>query len=433
MAMDSMGRRVSEMADGLAGSGILKVAYEVRALRDSGRDVCDLTVGDFAPREFPIPSALAGAVESALRRGETNYPPSSGMPALRQAIRAFYAEWLGLDYDVDSILVTSGARPAIFGSYVGLVDPGDVVVYPTPSWNNDAYSHMVGATVRTVPCDAQDGFLPTAAALAPALRHARLLVLNSPMNPAGTAFTAAALGDICDAVLAENARRAGTERPLYLLYDQVYWMLTFGGTVHVNPITLRPAMRAYTILVDGISKALAATGLRVGWLAGPTDVVQRLAIVLGHVGTWAPRPEQVGTATLLGATSDLRAFHETMLHGVRARLNALDAGLRALAAEGCAVESIPPMGAIYLSARFPPAGTRLADGTTLETDEQVRRFLLDRAGLAVVPFRAFGVADDTGWFRLSVGAVSVAEIDAMLPRLRDALRLTTRAGALMHT
>ena len=429
--MDSV-RRVSEMADGLAGSGILKVAYEVRALRDSGRDVCDLTVGDFAPREFPIPAALADAIEAALRGGETNYPPSSGMPALRQAIRDFYAEWLGLDYAVDSILVTSGARPAIFGSYLGLVDPGDVVVYPTPSWNNDAYCHMVGAIERQVPCDAAHGFLPTAALLAPALRGARLLVLNSPMNPAGTAFTADTLAEICDAVLEENARRGGAERPLYLLYDQVYWMLTFGGTTHVNPVVLRPAMRAYTIQVDGISKAMAATGLRVGWLAGPTDVVQRLSIILGHVGTWAPRPEQVGTAKLLGATAELRAFHEGMLRSMRARLDALDAGLRALAVEGFAVESIPPMGAIYLSARFPLVGTRLADGSVLESDEQVRRFLLDRAGLAVVPFRAFGVPADTGWFRLSAGAVSVADIDAMLPRLRDALRLTTGAGALTH-
>ena len=209
-------------------------------------------------------------------------------------------------------------------------------------------------------------------------------------------------------------------------------MLTFGGTTHVNPVVLRPAMRAYTIQVDGISKAMAATGLRVGWLAGPTDVVQRLSIILGHVGTWAPRPEQVGTAKLLGATAELRAFHEGMLRSMRARLDALDAGLRALAVEGFAVESIPPMGAIYLSARFPLVGTRLADGSVLESDEQVRRFLLDRAGLAVVPFRAFGVPADTGWFRLSAGAVSVADIDAMLPRLRDALRLTTGAGALTH-
>ena len=425
-------RRVSEMADGLAGSGVLKVAYEVRALRDSGREVCDLTVGDFAPREFPIPASLVTAIEDALRRGETNYPPSSGMPVLRQAIRAFYAEWLGLDYEVESILVTSGARPAIFGTYLGLVDPGDVVVYPTPSWNNDAYCHMVGATVRAVPCDARHGFLPTAAALAPSLRGARLLVLNSPMNPAGTAFTAAALGEICDAVLEENARRGGAERPLYLLYDQVYWMLTFGGTTHVNPVALRPAMREFTIQVDGISKALAATGLRVGWLAGPADVVQRLSIILGHVGTWAPRPEQVGTAKLLGATAELRAFHDTMLRSVQARLDALDTGLRSLGAEGFAVESIPPMGAIYLSARFPLVGTRLADGSVLESSEHVRRFLLDRAGLAVVPFQAFAAAEDTGWFRLSVGAVSVAEIDAMLPRLRDALRLTTGAGALTH-
>ncbi|MEP6690755.1 MAG: aminotransferase class I/II-fold pyridoxal phosphate-dependent enzyme [Gemmatimonadaceae bacterium] len=418
--------RVSAMAGQLAGSGVLKIAGEVRALRESGREVCDLTVGDFASKEFPIPSMLLNGIETALRAGETNYPPSAGMPALRQAIRAFYLEWLGLDYPLESILVASGARPAIYATYRAVVDPGDVVVYTVPSWNNDAYCAMVGAESRPVPCEPGDGFLPTCEALGPALPGARLLVLNSPANPTGTAFTAGTLAAISDLVLEENARRGDDERPLFLLYDQVYWMLTFGDTVHVNPVSLRPEMAPYTILVDGISKAFASTGLRVGWLAGPADVVAKMSNILGHVGAWAPRAEQVATAKLLGATAEVKAFHARMVEGVRSRLDGLYDAICDLARDGYPVEAIAPEGAIYLSARFALNGARLADGTTLRSNEEIRRFLLDSAQLAVVPFQAFGSGDETGWFRLSVGAVSMAEIAAVIPRLRTALAAVIR-------
>jgi len=198
-------------------------------------------------------------------------------------------------------------------------------------------------------------------------------------------------------------------------------MLTFGDTTHVTPVGLRPAMRDYTIFVDGISKAFAATGLRVGWAVGPSDVMARMSDLLGHVGAWAPRAEQGATARLLGATGEVQAYRRGMLAGLQQRLDALYDGLRAMAAEGLPVEVIPPMGAIYLSVRFAVLGRRTDAGATLATNEEVRAYLLDRAALGVVPFQAFGLVEDTGWFRLSVGAVSPDEIAAMLPRLHEAL------------
>jgi aspartate aminotransferase len=303
-----------------------------------------------------------------------------------------------------------------------VLDPGDRVVYAVPSWNNDAYCHLAAAVPVTVQCGAADGFLPTRALLEEAVRGARLLALNSPSNPAGTAFTADALGEICDLVLEENVRReASGERPLYVLYDQVYWMLTFGGVRHVDPVSLRPAMERYTIFVDGISKNFAATGVRVGWVMGPLDVVRRMASLLGHVGAWAPRAEQVATAELLAAPDEIAAFHAELTRGVRLRLESLAAGLESMRAAGLAVDSVEPMGAIYLSARFPLGGMRRPDGTRIATEEDARHWLLDEARVAVVPFRAFGASDGDGWFRMSVGATSPEEIDEMLPRLRAAL------------
>jgi aspartate aminotransferase len=421
--------RVSAMADGLIGSEILKIAGDVRAMIAGGEAVCNLTVGDFAPAEFPVPQALSEATIAALRAGETNYPPSDGMPGLRQAVQTFYQRWLGLDYPLESVLVTGGSRPGLYTTYRAIVDPGDTVVYTVPSWNNNHYVHLTGARGLPIACEAEDAFLPTRAALEEAVRGARLLVLNSPLNPSGTALTAEALADICDLVLEENARRADGERPLYLLYDQVYWMLTFGSTTHVNPVSLRPEMREYTVFVDGISKAFAATGMRVGWTVGPVDVTKKMATILGHVGAWAPRAEQVAVAKLLADGNAIEAYHRTMKHEVEARLNALHAGLEAMAGRGLPVEAVRPMGAIYLSVRFALHGHRTPEGEALSTNEQIRQYLLKAAGLAVVPFQAFGLFEETGWFRFSVGAVSHAEIPPAFERLEAALRALDPADA----
>ena len=416
------GRRPSAMASALVGSEILRIASEIRALAAAGHRICDLTVGDFDPRQFPIPELLGEAIRGALARGETNYPPSNGMATLREAVVAWYSRDLGLDYPVDSVVIASGSRPVIYALYRTVCDPGDRVVYPVPSWNNNHYVHLVGAHGVPVACGPEDRFLPRRGAIARALPGARLLCLNSPLNPTGTAFTADVLRAIAEEVVAENAlRESAGERPLYLMYDQVYWTLCFGDTAHVTPPALVPEVARYTVFVDGISKAFAATGVRVGWGVGPTDIIGRMSAILGHMGAWAPRAEQLGTVTLLTQPDAIRAYQATFKRGIQARLDRLHAGLQALRGRGLPVASIPPMGAIYLTAQFDLAGRRTAGGQPMRTNDDVRRFLLEAAGIAVVPFQAFGCAGEDGWFRLSVGTSAEAEIDEALPRLERAL------------
>jgi aspartate aminotransferase len=415
--------RVSSMAAGLIGSEILRIAGEIRALVAGGRTVCNLTVGDFDPRQFPIPAELAEGVVDALKRGETNYPPSNGIPELRATVVRFYERELGLRYPADSVLITGGARPIIYCAFRTLVDPGDRVVYPVPSWNNNHYVHMVDAVGVPVVCRPERRFLPSREELLPALPGARLLCLNSPENPTGTAFSREELLGICEAVLDENEGRARRgERPLFLLYDHIYWMLRFGGIPHVTPPELIPEMARYTVFVDGISKGFAATGLRVGWAVGPVDVISRMSAVLGHVGAWAPRAEQYATVGLLDDPAAIDRYEATFQRELRERLDLLHEGLQAMKREGLPVDSIPPMGAIYLTARIHPFGRRAPGGSELHTNDDVRRWLLEAAGIAVIAFQAFGSTEDEGWFRLSVGAVSIPEVEAALPRLAAALR-----------
>ncbi|MCB9683893.1 MAG: aminotransferase class I/II-fold pyridoxal phosphate-dependent enzyme [Alphaproteobacteria bacterium] len=406
------------MALGIVGSEILKIAADVRRMQAEGQQVVNLTVGDFAPSEFRIPRRLEDAVSAAIAEGQTNYPPSDGLPELRRAVRSFLDRELGLDYPLEGILVSGGARPLLYGAYRAVLDPGDVVVYPVPSWNNNHYCHMVGAVGIPVVCSAEDSFLPTPELLAPHLRTARMIVLNSPLNPTGTTFSEEALRAVTQAIVDENLRRQQTgERALYLLYDQVYWTLTLHGTRHVDPIRLVPASAPWVILVDGLSKAFAATGLRVGWSCAAPAVTARMRDILGHVGAWAPRPEQRASAVMLDDAEATHAWLDHMRTEIAARLDALYDGLSALRAEGLPVEAIAPAGAIYLSARFDLAGR-----AGFETNDAIRKWVLATSGTAVVPFNAFAYPHQDGWMRLSIGAVSVAQCHACVDRIGAALR-----------
>jgi aspartate aminotransferase len=407
---------LSDLARGVVGSEILKIAAQIRALKAQGAEICNLTVGDFDPAHFPIPEALLEGVKGALAAGHTNYPPSDGVLALREAVAHFYARGLDLAYPVESVLITGGARPLLYGTYRTILDPGDAAIYPVPSWNNNHYAYLCGARAVELPVRADTNFFPEPDELRPYLGSARLLLINSPLNPTGTVIDPEVLRRICELVVDENRRRAkaggDAGKALWLCYDQVYWQLTFGNARHATPPEVCADVAPYTIMLDAASKSFAATGLRVGWAVMPPAARQRMADILGHVGAWAPKAEQVAMAAFLDDEAAIMAYHTTMRARVRERLDALAAGFHAMRAEGLPVEVIAPQGAIYLSIRCALPG---------HTNEATRRLLLDKAGFAIVPFQAFGLAEDSGWFRISVGAVSLADIAAALPRVRAAL------------
>lgn len=422
LAQPESARGISRMAQQLVGSAILRIAGDVKAKIAAGEDVLNLTVGDFSPSEFPIPDSLRDGVIGALKGGQSNYPPATGVLETRQAVRDFYARRLGLDYPLESVLVAGGARPFIAGAYLALVNPGDKVVFGLPSWNNHYYCTISGAHPAMHETTPEHRFFVHHEDLVADLEGARMIVLNTPQNPTGTVMERDVLLHICEAVVAENRAREKAGRPaLYVLFDQIYWMLTFDGTTHHNPVSVMPEMAPYTIFVDGISKSFAATGLRVGYSVAPPDVVRKMAAILSHMGAWAPKPEQIATAALLRDDAAMDSYLATMREGVHARLAILSETMHSLAKEGYDVDCIDPQGAIYLSMRIDLKGKRTEAGAVLETDEHVRHYLLEEAGVALIPFSCFGVPGDIGWFRASVGAVSVEDCESIADRMRGAL------------
>ena len=173
------------------------------------------------------------------------------------------------------------------------------------------------------------------------------------MNPAGTMMTESQMTEICDLVIEENERRkVSGQRALFVIYDQVYWMLAFGARPHVTPPSIRPEMAAYTIMTDAVSKSFAGTGLRVGWAVAPPHVANKVKALMTHMGAWAPRPEQIGTARFLGNDDAMQRFLTEFKAGIRERLKLLYDAFTEWNEAGLPVRAIPPQGAIYLSVHF---------------------------------------------------------------------------------
>lgn len=412
---------VSRMAESLIGSEIIKLAWEVNDLIKKGAQIYNFTIGDFDPKVFPIPNVLEEEISKALHAGHTNYPPANGIPELRKSVSAFLTRHGGFQYPSDSILVTSGGRPAIFCIYMTLIDPGDGVIFPVPSWNNNHYCHLSGAKPLPVETSPENNFMPTADEMRPFIKDATLIALCSPQNPTGTTFTRQALEEICDMVLEENERRGDKQKPLYILYDQMYWVLTYGQTVHYDPVSLRPQMRDYTLYIDGISKSCAATGLRVGWAFGPEYVIDKMKSIASHIGAWAPRPEQEATARFLQLEDAMSTYLAGFKEQLWLRLEGIYEGLMKLRNEGHPVNAIAPQAALYLTVQFDLKGKKTMDGSVLDTTADVTSYLLHECGMAIVPFYAFGSSHDSTWYRLSVGTCKLHEIEESIGKLKSGL------------
>jgi aspartate aminotransferase len=413
---------LSHLAQTLIGSEIVKLGGEIREKIRQGEKIYNFTVGDFDPAIFPIPKELEQEIIAAYQNHFTNYPIAEGNLDLREAIVAFTNNFYALDYNVDEILVASGGRPLIYALFRTIVDKGDKVIYAVPSWNNNHYTHFVEGEHVVIEAAAENNFMPSAIELEPHIHNAVLIALCSPQNPTGTTFTKEGLQEICNLVIAENKRRTDREKKLYVMYDQMYCHLTYGNTIHYDPVSLDPRMREYTIYIDAISKVFAATGVRVGWSNGPKEIINKMKAILTHVGAWAPMAEQKACAKYLLQTDQIKTYLVEFKNELEFRLKAIYNGLKLLNEKGYNVDAIAPQAAIYLTIKFDLMGKKTANNKLLETQSDVTAYLLNEAKLAVVPFYAFGAPGNSCWYRLSVGTCIKQEIPLMFAGLENALQ-----------
>ncbi|MBO9573974.1 MAG: pyridoxal phosphate-dependent aminotransferase, partial [Chitinophagaceae bacterium] len=390
--------------------------------------IYNFTVGDFDPSIFPIPKELEEEIITAYKNHFTNYPAAEGNADLREAVAEFICKREKITYSSSEILIAAGGRPLIYAVYRAICDAGDKIIYAVPSWNNNHYTHFIGAEHVVIEASAENNFMPSAEDIRPHVKGATLISLCSPQNPTGTTISEKDLSAICDMIIEENATRGKDEKKLYLMYDQMYWHLTYGDIKHFNPVSLRPEMKAYTIFIDAISKVFAATGVRVGWSMGPERVISKMKAILTHIGAWAPMAEQKAVANYLKKDAAIDSYLSHFKKEIEERLRSIYDGLMDMKSSGLPVDAIAPEGAIYLTIKFDFVRRYILNPSSyggekllLFTQEAVTEYLLDEAGLAIVPFYAFGASKSSPWYRLSVGTCKKESIKEMLEKLKAAL------------
>lgn len=413
---------LSRLSHGIQTSPIITLAAEINEKIQRGEKIYNLTIGDFNPKIFPIPTEFRDEIVAAYNAGYTNYPGAFGLPNLRTAVSKFLARCSDIHYEPDDILISCGARPLIYSAYRAIVDPGDKVIFPVPSWNNDYYSYLAFADQVMIETAPENNYMPSAEMLEPHLKDAALIALCSPLNPTGTVFSREKLEEICDLVLAVNKSRGSSKKPLFVVFDQIYWLLTFGDTRHYNIVGLKPEMRKYTVFIDGMSKAFAATGVRLGWGFAAPQVLKKMRTILSHMGAWAPRAEQFAAGCYLEKTEAVDQYINRFRVEIQKRLVGFFKGFKALKHKGFQVDAIEPQAAIYLTVQLDLKGLKTVEGKQLGTNEHVHRYILDEAGVGLVPMSYFGASKESSWYRLSVGTCRLEDVEIAISELEKALR-----------
>lgn len=414
--------KLSSAAETITTSPILTIAAEINEKIKQGEKIYNLTVGDFNSHIFPIPERLTELTIDAYNDHETNYPGAFGLPPLRQSIVDLLKNYCGIDVDVSEVQVACGARPLIYSFYKTIVDAGENVLFPVPSWNNHYYTELHNANAVVVETSPENNFFPTAEDLRPHIQDAVLLSLCSPQNPTGTILNKQQLIDICNLVVEENNRRPAESKPLYVMFDQVYWLLTFGDSTFYHPLNVCPQIKPYAVFIDGVSKSFAGTGIRVGWATGPEHIISKMRSFIAHIGAWAPKPEQIATASFLAEADTVDRFLSSFRGHLQNRLDGFYQGFMELKQLGFDVDAIIPQAAIYLSVRISLKNKKTTEGRVLQTDTNVHQYLLNEVGIGVLPFSWFGAETHADWYRISVGTCTEEQVSEVMNVLLHALQ-----------
>ncbi|MCX8995529.1 pyridoxal phosphate-dependent aminotransferase [Rhizobiaceae bacterium BDR2-2] len=393
----------------LSVSEILRIGARAGALKKAGHPVIVLGAGE---PDFDTPENVVDAAIRAMKAGDTKYTALDGTPELKAAICAKLKRDNGLDYGPAEITVGAGAKQVIYNALMATLDPGDEVIIPTPYWTT--YSAMVeiadGVPVL-IPCDQASGFRLRAEQLEKAITpKTRWLMLNSPSNPSGAAYAEEDYRPLIEVLM-----RAPQ---VWLMSDEIYEHIVYDGFRFVTPAALEPALRSRCLIVNGVSKAYAMTGWRIGYGAGPAVLVRAMAVVQSQSTS---NPASISQAAAVEALNGPQDYLAARTESFRQRRDFVVKALNAIEGIDCRV----PEGAFYTFANCAGLiGAITPDGQRLEDDRAFCSWLLETAYVATVPGAAFGLSP---YFRISY-ATSMEELREALARIARACGTLARPG-----
>jgi len=372
------------------------------ALRRAGKDIVNLVVGE---PDFDTPEHIRRAACEAIERGETRYTASAGTLALREAIAEKFQRENGLSYTPNDIIVTIGAKHAIFNALSVTLEPGDEVIIPAPYWVS--YPDMTLACEGEpiiVACEESNGFKLTARALEAAITpKTRWLILNSPTNPTGATYNAADLRALTDVLLRHPQ--------VLLMTDDIYEHIRFDSEDNPHPVAIEPELKSRTLVINGVSKTYAMTGWRIGWAAGPADLIGALNMLQSQSVSNAC---SVSQAAALAALRGDQSFVAEWANIYRERRDLALKLINAIPGISCRT----PGGAFYLFVNCSGMiGRTTPEGKKIETDMDAVMYLLEGVGVGLIAGSAYGISP---YFRMSI-ATSLKTIEEGCRRIATAV------------
>ncbi|KAB8315445.1 pyridoxal phosphate-dependent aminotransferase [Tolypothrix campylonemoides VB511288] len=375
--------RVSQVTPSIT----LAISAKAKAMKAEGIDVCSFSAGE---PDFDSPAHVKAAAQKALEEGKTKYGPASGEPKLREAIARKLKTDNGLDYKAENVIVTNGGKHSLFNLILALVEAGDEVIIPAPYWLS--YPEMVtlaGGVSVIVPTDASTGYKITPEQLRKSITpKTKLFILNSPSNPTGMVYTAEELQAIAQIIV---------ETDILVVSDEIYEKILYDGAKHVSIGSLGSEIFARTVISNGFAKAYSMTGWRIGYLAGPVDLIKATINIQSHSVSNVCTFAQYGAIAALEGSQDCV---EEMRQAFAKRREVMFERLNAIPGLSCP----KPDGAFYLFPDITKTGLKSLDFCNA---------LLEKEQVAVIPGIAFG-ADDN--IRLSY-ATDLATIEKGMDRL----------------
>jgi aspartate aminotransferase len=376
------GRRICQRIAAISESATLAVDAKAKALKAAGKPVIGFGAGepDFPTPDYIVEAAVAACREPAMHR----YTPAGGLPALKDAIVAKTARDSGLQVTAANVLVTNGGKQAVYEAFAALLDPGDEVLLPAPFWTTYPEAiRLAGGVPVPVVADEQSGYLVSAAQLEAARTpRTKVLLFCSPSNPTGAVYPVEQV---------EEIGRWASEAGLWVLTDEIYEHLTYGGVTAPSMPVVVPELADRCIVVNGVAKTYAMTGWRVGWMIGPTDVVKAATNLQSHATSNVANVSQA--AAIAALNGDLSAV-STMREAFDRRRQTIVSMLREIPGIACP----EPQGAFYVYPSVKGLLGRPIAGRTAETSVELAEIILEEAEVAVVPGEAFGTP---GYLRMS--------------------------------